>query len=172
MKYLIFSDLHGSKRGLELLEQAVSFERPDLLICLGDISYGAYDQEATIIGETIKRLEVPIVAVRGNCDYVEDESFLGFALPSALAIPVGNHEIRCSHKASHVAFPSGDFVFFGHTHVKTLYKDMGVTRLNPGSIALPRDGVPSYAVMDDEKIELVDANDNKRIQTLNLFSPY
>ena len=78
------------------------------------------------------------------------------------------HEIHLNHRPIGIAFPPGDIVMNGHTHYKALYRDYGTIRLNPGSIALPRDDGASYAVMDENKIELVDASNGARIQTLDL----
>ncbi len=44
-----------------------------------------------------------------------------------------------------------DIVLFGHTHVaKTEYAE-GVYFVNPGSPSCPREGRPSYAVIDIEE---------------------
>ena len=168
MKILIFSDLHGSMRGIKALKRAVHFEQPDLIYCLGDILYGAGDQDASGAAEGLKQLGVPILAVRGNCDYPEDATELGFQLPLARSIERGNHEIHLCHRPLNIAFPAGDFVFTGHTHYKTLYKDDGVIYMNPGSIAVPRDGVASYATMDDHCIRLCSANELREIERLEI----
>lgn len=168
MKYLVFSDLHGSMRGLRYLQDAVKREKPDLLLCLGDIFYGAGDQDATKCAKGLKEIGVPILAVRGNCDYREDENLLGFELPDMRSLSRGMHEIHLNHRPINLSLPAGDFLIHGHTHYKYVYKEDGVTRMNPGSIALPRDDCPSYAIMDENVIELVNALNGKRIQTFEL----
>jgi len=168
MKYLVFSDLHGSMRGLRYLQDAVKREKPDLLLCLGDILYGAGDQDATKCAKGLKEIGVPILAVRGNCDYREDENLLGFELPDMRSLSRGMHEIHLNHRPINLSLPAGDFLIHGHTHYKYVYKEGGVTRMNPGSIALPRDDCPSYAIMDESVIELVNALNGKRIQTFEL----
>lgn len=155
-------------RGIKALRQAVAFERPDLIYCLGDILYGAGDQDACAAAKALKDLGVPILAVRGNCDYAEDENELGFPLPLARSIERGNHEIHLCHRPLNIAFPAGDFVMNGHTHYKALYRDSGVVYLNPGSIALPRDGVASYATMDETCIRLCSASEGREIQRLDI----
>ena len=164
MKYLIFSDLHGSLRGLAALEEAVATHRPDVLLCLGDILYGAGDQDANKCAEGLKNIGVPILAVRGNCDYRDDKELLGFDLPDGRSLARGMHEIHMSHRPLSLAFPPGDIVMNGHTHFKVLYKENGVLRLNPGSIALPRDRYASYAIIDEVGAYLYNADDGSLLQ--------
>lgn len=168
MKYLIFSDLHGSQRGLRYLQEAVKREKPDLLLCLGDILYGAGDQDANACAQGLKDIGLPILAVRGNCDYEEDELLLGFELPLSRSISRGMHEVHLNHRPLNLALPVGDFLFHGHTHVKYIYREAGVTRMNPGSIGLPRDHCPSYATMDENEIVLCDATDGRVLDHIDI----
>ena len=153
---------------MDALLRAIATHKPDALICLGDILFGAGDQDGSYCAKAFHELSISVLAVRGNCDYREDGDYLGFELPLARALTRGNHEIHLSHRPIHLAFPAGDFVFSGHTHVKSLYKERGVVYLNPGSIALPRDDGASYAVMDEQKIVLYDAVDGETIKILSL----
>ena len=60
MKILVFSDSHGS---VWFMQAIVKRERPDLILHLGD-----HDRDC--VGAFAS---VPVVKVRGNCDYGSDE---------------------------------------------------------------------------------------------------
>lgn len=156
MKYLVFSDLHGSRQGLELLQVAVKEERPDMLLCLGDILSGAYDGDRGLCIDYLKNNEVPLLGVRGNCDAYFDASLLGIALPETMTLYFHNHRLLLAH-APFIGEKAGDVVIYGHTHRKMLYEDQDIITLNPGSIGKPRDGAPGIAIMDEEGIFLKDA---------------
>ena len=166
MKYLVFSDLHGSMSGLERLKRAVLTETPDVLLCLGDILYGAYDGDAKKCADYLKNSGVSTVAVKGNCDYFFDSDLLGFPMPQELKLRCFNHRLLARHIPFYGNYEAGDIVMNGHTHMKTLYKDGGVIFCNPGSIGRPRDGSPSYAVIDAEGIRLIDADTSELIDFL------
>ena len=168
MKYFIFSDLHGSIGALTKTMEAIDRERPDLILCLGDILHGAYDGNATKAAKMFHEIKVPILAVAGNCDYASDEDILPFDLPSNRAIDIGMRTMHISHRPMMLAFPSGDIALNGHTHVKCLYKDGGVIRCNPGSVALPRDGVASYAVFEHGEFRLVDLESGETLSRLSI----
>jgi putative phosphoesterase len=47
---------------------------------------------------------------------------------------------------------AGDLLIHGHTHMHTIETDAGLTYINPGSAALPKEGQPkSYMTLDWEK---------------------
>jgi predicted phosphodiesterase len=55
------------------------------------------------------------------------------------------------------------YVFFGHTHAFTKFKENGIHFLNPGSIAKPRDHIKgSYVIME---INGKDINFTKKLLT-------
>ena len=157
MKYLIFSDLHGSLLGLERLKACIHEEKPDVVICLGDILYGAYDGNATKCVAYLSNLEMPLLGVKGNCDVSNEEAVLRVHLPSQHIFFFHNHRIIIAHAPFYYAFQLNDIAMFGHTHVKQLYKENGVYYLNPGSIGKPRDGVASYAILSEEGLFLKSA---------------
>lgn len=158
MKYLVFSDLHGSMEGLGKLRAAIDVENPDALICLGDILYGAYDGSVSSCASFFSDCRLPIIGVRGNCDRREDEHIVRFALPEERVFYFKNHRLLLQHAPFYQSFKKGDIVMYGHTHVKTLHKDNDVIYLNPGSIGKPRDGEAGYAILSEEGIFLKSAD--------------
>ena len=158
MKYLVFADLHGSAEGLRLLQAAVKTENPDVLLCLGDTLFGAYDGDASAVADYLAHHSPTVIGVRGNCDHIYDERTLGFALPEEQILIFKGHRLLLRHAPFWSDFHSGDVVMYGHTHVKSLSKARGVITLNPGSIGKPRDGSPSYAMIEEAGISLKNAS--------------
>ena len=168
MKYLVVSDIHGSSKGMDLLKEGVSKFKPDVILLLGDILYGAYDSSSSYVVKTFREMNIPIIAVRGNCDYEEDASTLGFDLLLNRSISIFGHNAHLSHKPfSFVSFPPGEILINGHTHFKCLYSELGVIHLNPGSIGLPRDECASFALIDETGISLINA---ENLETIKLLS--
>lgn len=168
MKYLVASDFHGSVTALTRFLQAFEHEKPDCLILLGDLLHGHYDTDTEKVGYALADLPCPKLACMGNCDFPSDEAILGFPLVEAGATYFEGRCVHYQHHPFYVAFPPGDICLFGHTHVKVLYKAQGVVYLNPGSVALPRDSCPSYAIMEDKKLILKNLLDFSEIESLVL----
>lgn len=166
MKYFVFSDLHGSQSGLALLKRDIAYEKPDVLLCLGDISYGAYDQNSNAVREFFQTNQIPIFAVKGNTDGAGDGQYLGFSLPLELTLPLGRKKAYLNHYPVFSGFGPDFIVISGHTHVKMLKDNYGTIYLNPGSIGKPRDDCPSYAIIGEEEISLHNAEDYSLISRI------
>ena len=157
MLYLIVSDLHGSTSGMKRLKEIVLAEKPDVLLMLGDMLHGAFDEDDFYCAKELKCLPCGLLGVRGNCDYSYDEKQLGITLPTARRIDFGLHSLYLMHRPPELSFCAGDVVLYGHTHRKRLEKVRGVYLFNPGSIALPRDDGPGYGLFNGKKLILKDA---------------
>ena len=140
MKVCVFSDSHGCP---ENLVRAVEAEKPALCFFLGD---GERD-----LGALRERFpDLPVYAVRGNCD-------LRSGLPKQLACAVGGVRIFATH--GHLydvkhdpslfgllrAAEGADLALFGHTHTALAERREGTVIFNPGSIG--RSARPSYGVI-------------------------
>lgn len=68
MKFLLVSDLHGQKNIPKLLGQAIALEKPDALICCGDIT--TYDEIDFVdkVFEVFEQSKIPCFTIWGNCD--------------------------------------------------------------------------------------------------------
>lgn len=168
MQYLVFSDLHGSRQGLALLREAVQREKPDCLICLGDTLHGAYDGDSHACADYLSHCAIPIFGVMGNCDSYYDESALGFALPYEQTLYFAGHRLILRHAPFYYGAAPGDIQMSGHTHIKTLSVSSGIISLNPGSIGRPRDGTFSYALLNENRIALVNAETGNVLKELAL----
>lgn len=95
-----------------------------------------------------------ILAVCGNCDRSSMLPDVGLAVKRSKRIIYlhgHSHNVRVSTDGIKklARENSADIVLFGHTHVRHFEYDNGLYVLNPGSAAMPRDGLaPSYAYID------------------------
>ena len=152
MKWLIASDIHGSALWCRRLLEAWDSEQADRLLLLGDVLYHGPrndlpDQYAPkeVIAMLNARRE-RILCVRGNCEAEVDQMVLDFPVLADYAVLYeGSRLIYCTH--GHVyntgklpPLQAGDVLLHGHTHIPA-WEDHGAYRyLNPGSVAIPKEG--------------------------------
>lgn len=155
-KFLIYSDLHGSKQGLSYLLSAIQREKPDVVLCLGDVLHG-WSASPREVAFGLKEVSDLTLYVRGNNDYEEDEEELGVEMPYQRNLLYEGHNLYLMHRPPLFGrYAPGDIVMHGHTHVKRLENLNGVFYFNPGSIALPRDGrLPSYGILCENKLSII-----------------
>lgn len=135
MKILILSDSHGNH---DLVRRAIGQEAPiDLLIHAGDVE-GDLEE---VLGP---KREYEIFAVAGNMDWSD-------RLPEELCFSAGGHSFYLTH-GHRLGVYSGtdrlracakekgaDIAVYGHIHIPVYEKgEDGITVINPGSIAKPR----------------------------------
>lgn len=140
----MISDSHKMTRSIEKILDA----QPDAkhVFFLGDNASDIEDFEFLYP-------EKAFFAVSGNCDYFS-------TLPTVGVEVVGGIKILYTHghtfgvkygteRLVEAARNSGcKLALYGHTHIsKILYED-GLFVVNPGSCSSPREGRPSYAVVD------------------------
>ena len=146
MRILVFSDSHGDVRPMERAITAIgSF---DAIIHLGDIErdvrwleqhYGQY----------------PIYAVLGNNDFYsvrENERVITLGGVNIFmchghtrAVSRGTDTLLIAAKARECSV-----ALYGHTHRKDDHTEDGVLIFNPGSCSSPREGAPSFGILEIE----------------------
>ena len=149
MKILIVSDTHGRSKEIgEVIKKTKPF---DYLIHCGDTD-GLEDSIRREAG-------CPCTIVRGNNDYFSDtesEEIVEFG-KCRIFITHGHHygvSLGTERLRDEARSRNCNVAMFGHTHKPYLdQSDPGLTVLNPGSLAYPRqDGrEPSYIVMDIDR---------------------
>lgn len=132
-------------------------EKPDAILCLGDILFGSYDMDPRACAAYLSSLDITILGVKGNCDGYYDDRAVGFSLPAEQFLFFKGHRLVLTHAPVYAGLKKGDIALNGHTHTKTLYEDNGIIHCNPGSIAKPRDGEYGYATIQEEGIFLKNA---------------
>ena len=147
LRILVFSDSHGN---VSALRRALTAQKQAQHIfflgdCLRDIE--ALEEEFP---------DKIFHKVSGNCDFAA-------LCPSTAMENLNGTLIFYSHghpyyvKQSYVPFlqaaesRGAKIALFGHTHSSLIKYENGVYLVNPGSISLPREGKPSYAVIDIEE---------------------
>ncbi len=164
MKYLIFSDLHGSAKNAEFIVKKFLDENCDQLICLGDVLYHGprndlpefYAPKQVI--QILNPLAQSILCIQGNCDAEVDQMVLDFKLFKSKDMIIQGKKCHLEHGHHLEAYhKSPDVVLFGHTHIPMLEYIKNTLYINPGSISIPKNGTaPSYIIWDKNKITLYD----------------
>ena len=165
MKYMIFSDIHGSASRTKKILDIFEKEKCDQMIILGDILYhgprndlpeGHAPKEVVALLNAYKNR---IICVRGNCEAEVDQMVLEFScMETYTRIMEGERTLFATH--GHHYNPGnlpllkvGDVFFYGHTHLWELSEKEGICICNPGSISLPKENRPAtYALYDEGKI--------------------
>ena len=146
MKICVFSDSHGYP---DNMIAAIELERPELCFFLGD-------GERDIKKVMDKYPELPVYAVRGNCDFssknsaslvCEVEGVTIFATHGHMSNVKYEYELETL--TLHASQAGADVALFGHTHTQHLSENRGITLINPGSAGMGY--YPGYAVLNVEK---------------------
>ena len=167
MKFLIASDIHGSKFYTEKLMQRFESQGADKLILLGDIyNHGprnplpeGYDPMgvAALLNARVKDLLV----VKGNCDSDVDTLISDFEFVSEAVLCVGEKQIFLQHgdrfDKSNLPKNCGDCFIYGHYHTGFIERAGDVLVANAGSVSLPKNGTArSYLLLDGGELYLRD----------------
>lgn len=166
MKYLIFSDIHGSLPRLQQMIEVFEREHCDMMLILGDLlNYGPRNGpceglDAMGVAELLNQYADRIVAVRGNCDSEVDQMLLRFPIMQTTALLVDEGRkilLTHGHVYNRETLPPGhfDLVCYGHTHRWLLEQEGTTTFLNTGSITFPKGGnPPTYAVLQGNGLDV------------------
>ncbi len=163
MKLIICSDIHGDLESAEKIIEAYEREGAEKLLILGDILYHGprndlpktYDPKGVI--RLLNENREKILSVRGNCDTEVDQMVLDFPiLADYIYLCLDGLTVLATHghKFSMTSAPpmkKGELLLHGHTHVfKCEEFGEGNFYLNPGSVALPKEGTPrTYMVYEN-----------------------
>lgn len=170
MRYLLVSDIHGDFSELEFIINKFNELKCEKIICLGDFLYhgprndlpNGYNPKKCV--QLLNEYKDKIIAINGNCDAEVDQMVLDFKLNKELHFNLFNHNFYLvhGHHLDEIKNMSADtIVLHGHTHIFGIYQKDGITFINPGSISIPRNGLPkTYALMDEKGIKILDKNDN------------
>lgn len=143
MRILVVSDTHG--RGGSLEKVINLHPEAPILIHLGD---GWREVEHL---QKVKR-NLKIYSVRGNCDYHggDEEMLLEFEGKKLFVTHGHRYYVKSGLESLLQAAKKqgADIALFGHTHQPlTRYED-DIYLMNPGSLEVPREGVPTYGMVD------------------------
>lgn len=161
MRWMIASDIHGSATYCRMIFEQYREEKAERLLLLGDLLYHGprndlpqgYAPKEVI--ELLNANAEDLVAVRGNCEAEVDQMVLHFPVMAEYALlPMkrGLMYITHGHHASESTPPplkKGDILLHGHTHIPKCVDHGSFIYMNPGSVAIPKDGsCHSYMIWD------------------------
>jgi len=183
MRLLFLSDIHGSPESLEKLSGWMSAWPPDHLVLLGDLLYHGPRNDLLPDYATrqtcawLNHYKHQIIAVRGNCDCEVDQAMLEFPLLSDYSLLVvdglkfflthGHH----FHPGNLPPLGSGDILAYGHTHLPQLVSapDAGLIFFNPGSLSLPKGGMPpSFGKYEAGLLQIINLDNGEEMSSMSL----
>lgn len=71
MKLLVFSDVHSEKRYIDPLVKLAKKEKPDFLICAGDLA--DWGQNIVGLAKEFDKLDIPMILIPGNHEENEED---------------------------------------------------------------------------------------------------
>ena len=171
MKLLFISDIHGIKTNLPKIKERFEELECDKLVVLGDLFYigprnkmiEGYDIE--YVKEFLNSFKDKIICVQGNCDSEVDKMVCEFPIVSELGvISTINEDLYITH--GHIYNESNwnltnSTLIYGHLHIPFIKQIETNTYINPGSISLPKNGIPTYLFYNEEEFIIYDIEDNE-----------
>ena len=163
MKILIASDIHGSAKYCRALLDRCEKENAGRLLLLGDLLYHGprndlpEEYAPKQVAEMLNAHRETIFCVRGNCEAEVDQMMLSFPVMADYALmPLGDRMIFITHghvfNKDHLPpMKAGDILLHGHTHIPACEQVGDCMILNPGSVSIPKNGMPhSYMTLEGE----------------------
>lgn len=167
-RLLVFSDLHGYFSAWLTVQAMVC--PGDAVAITGDLfdtRYGSYNEPDFApdqIRSTIAGLEFKLFYIYGNCDV---EGFCkGFSPELVFKAFDKTIFMHHGHKDTLIIPQGTDIIIQGHTHLPQLEKIQNCIHLNPGSIAVPRNGTATFAIIDSNSVSLM-ALSGEKLASLN-----
>ena len=169
-KLLITADVHGSYGTWMALKSLL--EPEDALVVAGDLfdtRYGHWnspDFQPRHIRDDLGKIKNQVYYVQGNCDepafYPDQVNTLTFEF---MGLKIFLHH---GHR-NPGPIPSGvNLVIQGHTHLAALENIENTFFLNPGSLSYPRNGLFTYGIVTDTRIQLMNLKTGMELTSLSL----
>ncbi len=175
MKYLIFSDIHGSSYYANKIIKLKEKEKPNKVIILGDIyNHGPKnplpkDYNPLKTAELLNSIKKDLIVIKGNCDSEVDTLISDFDFINSMCLCVENKTVFLSHghiyNKDNLPKTNFDIIIYGHFHTGFIEKQNNIIVANAGSISLPKDNENSFIILEDNKLSLVNV-DGKIIKEL------
>lgn len=162
MKIGVVSDTHGNSLAWQAIEER--FTSCDLIIHCGDVLAPGPKNPITDgynpaeLVDKINGLHCPILIAKGNCDADVDSMLIKHPILPFVFLQDGKKRIIASH--GYLPFDpllfKADIFITGHTHIGEIFEKDKMLYLNPGSPSVPLgpEKIPSYAIIDNDKITL------------------
>ena len=173
MKWMIASDIHGSRKTCAQLLDAYEKENAEQLLLLGDLLYhgprnglpDAYDPKE--VASLLNKYKDKIICVRGNCDAEVDQLLLDFPiLEEHRLFMIGDRPLFATHghvynESNPPAFRRSGILLCGHFHVPAITRHEHFLYCNPGSVTFPKSSFPkTYMILEDAVFTIKDLAGN------------
>lgn len=188
MKYLIFSDIHGSSSATQCMLEIFEQKQCDFMIILGDVLYHGprnplpQGHNPKQVAELLNGYRDKIICVGGNCDAAVDQMVLQFPCLAEYTMIIDEGVklfVTHGHQYNPENLPllqKGDIFLYGHTHLWEIEEIEGIIQCNPGSISLPKEGRPAtYAIYEKGILEIYTLEGEKlkeKEHLINNTEPY
>lgn len=180
MRILVMSDTHGDTTFWEYIKELL--ERSDYVIHAGDVLYhgprnplpSGYNPPK--LAELINNSK-PFFIAKGNCDADVDQLVLKYPIASPyiflyfepFKILVTHGEDKREEDLWDMAEKYNvDILIFGHIHTPVLKKEKNRIILNPGSPSLSKTPNKTVALIQDNKIAIIDITDKTELYSLEV----
>ena len=96
MKYIVFSDIHGSLYYANKMKEIIERESPDKIILLGDLYYHGprnplpEEYNPKEVSVLLNSMKENIICIKGNCDAEVDEMISEFQFNNHVELDIGN----------------------------------------------------------------------------------
>lgn len=161
-KLVVTADVHGSYSTWLTLKEMLN--PGDALVVAGDLFGTRYpmegyaDYQPDLILEELSRFENPLYFVYGNCDRVSfspgyEESLIFDFMRWKIFLHHGHRYLR--KLPADMLSSDVNLVIQGHTHLFALERRENRVFLNPGSLSNPRSPHYTYAVVHNNKIDII-----------------
>ena len=103
MKYLVFSDIHGSEYYAKKIESIINVEKPDNIILLGDLYYHGprnplpKEYNPKEVCNILNSFSDKILCCKGNCDAEVDEMISTFEFNDNVVLEIANKKVMFTH---------------------------------------------------------------------------
>ena len=176
MKYVFFTDIHGSYSAIKKAVEIIDREQAEHIVFLGDLYYHGprnplpEEHNPMKVCETIKSLNKPSILIKGNCDAEIDEMITEREFLIGEVLEVDGKTILLTHghhvNADNPTKCKFSSVIHGHTHVNSIKSVDGVVYVNVASLSMPKMGAPkSYAVYEKGIVTIKDVDGNVLMST-------
>ena len=180
MKLFFASDIHGSFVAAQKAIAAFEQSGARYLILLGVIlNHGPRNPlpegyDPIKVAKLLNQYAARITAVRGNCDSEVDQMLLDFPMMADynLVMLANGRRLFLTHghiynADKHPQLMTGDVIVSGHTHIPVAERKADYFVFNPGSVAIPRNGLPaSYGLLDGQNLSVVSFDHEVLAQTI------
>lgn len=168
MKILFISDIHGSTKNLDKIENIIEKENFDKIVVLGDLYYqGPTNKDYTFINsimvkDFLTKHKNKLIALKGNCDSDVDVKSSDFPICHDLAlINTDNIDLYLTHGNKYNINKNKKFIdkkgvlIYGHEHIPYIKKEKEMLYICVGSVSFPKqNNKATYTIYENKEITI------------------